>query len=135
MNKAKTSEQNQEVRLDKWLWAARFFKTRGLARDSIQGGKIRYNGQRCKPSRTVDVGAQLLIPRGYDNIEVVVQKILDKRQSAPIAQTMYEETDQSIDQREKNQQARNLAAFHSPRPDNKPDKKQRRDLIKFKNGG
>lgn len=132
MNKANLPEQQKEIRLDKWLWAARFFKTRSLARESIQGGKVHYNGQRCKPGKNVDVGALLLIPQGFDHKEIVVKQLLDKRQSPPLAQSMYEETAESLQQREKNQQARKLAAFHSPRPDNKPDKKQRRDLIKFK---
>lgn len=132
MNKSEQINKVSDTRLDKWLWAARFFKTRSLARDSVQGGKVQYNGQRCKPGRIVEEGARLLIPQGFDLKEVVVKQVLDKRQSAPLAQAMYEETAQSVEQREKNQQARKLASFHSPRPDHKPDKKQRRDLIKFK---
>lgn len=121
------------VRLDKWVWAARFTKTRSLAREMIQAGKITYNEQRAKPSRTVEIGAVIKIPAGFDHKTVVVEAIKDKRQSAPLAQLMYCETPESIELRERNAQARKLSVFHSPRPDSRPDKKQRRQIIKFKN--
>ncbi len=127
-----SSSDIESVRIDKWVWAARFAKTRSLAKDLVQAGKIQYNGQRSKPSRVVEIGATIKVPSGYDEKVVVVTKIYDKRQSAPIAQTMFEETAASIEQREKNAQARQLSAFHSPKPDSRPDKKQRRQLIQFK---
>ena len=120
------------VRLDKWLWAARFCKTRSIARDLVDSGKVQYNQQRTKPSRIVEVGATIKIPSGYDEKIVVVAIVKDKRQSAVEAQSMYTETMTSIEQREKNAQARKLSAFHSPKPDSRPDKKQRREIIKFK---
>jgi ribosome-associated heat shock protein Hsp15 len=129
---SKMSSNDEPVRLDKWLWAARFTKTRSIARDLIQSGKVTINQQRAKPSRAVEIGSQLKIPVGFDIKIVVVEKIFDKRQSAPLAQTMYTETEESVVQREKNAQARQLSAFHSPKPDNRPDKKQRRQIIKFK---
>lgn len=126
------AEQSMSVRLDKWLWAARFCKTRAMARDWIQAGKVHYNQQRTKPSKLVEVGAYVRVPMGFDEKVVIVLKLMDKRQSATIAQTLYVETEQSASQREKNAQARKLSAFHSPKPDVKPDKKQRRQIIKFK---
>lgn len=121
-----------EVRLDKWLWCARFCKTRAIAREWLQAGKVHYNQQRAKPSKSVEIGAVIKMPMGYDERIVVVKRLLDKRQSAEIAQTLYEETASSLAQREKNQQARKLSLFHSPRPDSRPDKKQRRQIIQFK---
>ncbi|GAA0854908.1 ribosome-associated heat shock protein Hsp15 [Aliiglaciecola litoralis] len=120
------------VRLDKWLWAARFFKTRSIARDMVQSGKVQYNGQRSKPSKAVEIGATVVIPSGYDSKEVIVEQLSERRVSATLAQLMYSETDASIAQREKNAEARKLSAFHSPRPDSRPDKKQRRKIIQFK---
>lgn len=122
-----------DVRLDKWIWAARFCKTRSLARDLIQAGKVHYNGQRCKPSKIVEVGATVKVPAGYDVKEVKIRVLSDKRGSATVAQTLYEETPESIAQREKNAEARKLSAFHSPKPESRPDKKQRRQIIRFKN--
>lgn len=121
------------VRLDKWLWAARFCKTRALAREMIQAGKVHYNGQRSKPSKPVELGAVIRVPAGYDVKEVEVLQVSDQRKGAPIAQQMYSETPASLAQREKNAEARKLSAFHSPRPESRPDKKQRRQIIQFKN--
>lgn len=126
------AENSETVRLDKWLWAARFFKTRSLARDAIAGGKVQYNGQRCKPSRVVEHGAQLKVPQGYDLLEVEVLAIRAQRQNATLARQMYQESAQSEQQRMQNAEARRLNAFHSPRPDHRPDKKQRRQIIQFK---
>ncbi|GAA6183940.1 MULTISPECIES: ribosome-associated heat shock protein Hsp15 [Alteromonadaceae] len=131
--KNKTDNKNTEiVRLDKWLWAARFFKTRSLARDMVQSGKVQYNGQRAKASRSVELGATIVLPAGFDSKEVIVEGLSDKRVSAPQAQLLYAETEKSIAQREKNAEARKLSAFHSPRPETRPDKKQRRKIIQFK---
>jgi ribosome-associated heat shock protein Hsp15 len=127
------SERSEVVRLDKWVWAARFCKTRSIAREMIQAGKISYNGQRTKPSRAVELGAKIKIPSGFDTKTVIVEKLYDKRQSAALAQALYTETQVSIEQRERNAEARKLSVFHSPRPDSRPDKKQRRQIIQFKN--
>lgn len=120
------------VRLDKWLWAARFYKTRSLAREAIQGGKVHYNGQKSKPSKLVELQACIKVPQGYDFKEVKVLQLVDRRQCAAVAQLMYEETQGSQDLRMRNAEARKLSAFHSPKPDNKPDKKQRRQIIQLK---
>ena len=131
-NSQKTEVKNIQVRLDKWLWAARFFKTRALARDMVQGGKVQYNGRRVKPSKTVELGAMVKVPQGFDFKEIIILGIEEKRQGSPKAQAMYEETADSQARRETNTEARKAQAFHSPRPENKPDKKQRRKIIEFK---
>ncbi len=121
-----------DVRLDKWLWAARLFKTRALARDMVQAGKVHYNGQRAKPGRAVEIGAMIRVPAGWDVKDIEVLGLSDKRLSAPLAQGLYQETQNSLAKREENQAARKMNAFHNPHPDHKPDKKQRRQIIKFK---
>lgn len=124
---------DQKVRLDKWLWAARFYKTRSIATDMINGGKVHYNGQRCKASKHVEVGATVKLRQGYDEKVVTIDAISAKRQNFTIAQTLYTETAESIQNREAESLARQQSAAFSPRPDSKPDKKQRRTLINFKN--
>ena len=111
-----------KVRLDKWLWAARFYKTRAVAREMVQGGKVHYNGQRTK----------VKLAQGVDEKLITILTVLEKRQSAPIAQTMYQESDASIAKREENSIARKNNSFFAPHPDKKPDKKQRRELLKMK---
>lgn len=128
----KNLKDNTSVRLDKWLWAARFYKTRSLARDAVQSGKVQYNGQRSKPSKIVELGASIKVPQGYDVKDVEVLQLKDQRQAAPLAQLLYQETADSEKQRASNAEARKLSAFHSPKPDHKPDKKQRRQIIQFK---
>lgn len=124
---------DQKVRLDKWLWAARFYKTRSIATDMINGGKVHYNGQRCKASKTVEVGAVVKLRQGYDEKVVVIDEVSAKRQNFTIAQTLYTETEESIKHREAENLARQQSVAFSPRPESKPDKKQRRTLINFKN--
>jgi ribosome-associated heat shock protein Hsp15 len=121
-----------DVRIDKWLWAARFCKTRSIARELVQSGKVQYNKQRSKPSKVVELGATIQIPISYDHKTVIVKQVLGQRRGAPEAQLMYEETEDSIALREKNAAARRLSIFHSPRPESRPDKKQRRQIIRFK---
>ena len=132
MQNSKNSLTEQSVRLDKWLWAARFFKTRSLARDAVMSGKVNYNGQRCKPSRAVELGAEIKVPQGFDVKEITVLELAQHRRSAVLAQLMFEEKPTSIAQREKNTEMRKLSAFHSPKPDQRPDKKQRRQIIQLK---
>ena len=122
------------VRLDKWLWAARFYKTRALAREMIEGGKVHYNGQRSKPSKVVELNAQLTLRQGNDERTVVVKAITEQRRPATEAVNLYEETAESIEKREKVALARKLNALTMPHPDRRPDKKERRDLMRFKYG-
>ncbi len=132
MSNRQPNDNDVTVRLDKWLWAARLFKTRAIAREMVQAGKVHYNGQRTKPGRNVEPGAMIKVPAGWDVKEIKVLELSEKRLSAPLAQALYEETAESEAQREANQAARKLSAFHSPRPESRPDKKQRRQIIKFK---
>src|SRR5690554_6609273 len=94
--------ENHAVRLDKWLWAARFYKTRGLARAMIEGGKVHYNGQRTKPSKMMEVGATIRLRQGHDEKEVVVLALSEQRSKAEIAQQLYRETPDSLRKREQN---------------------------------
>ena len=120
------------VRLDKWLWAARFYKTRSIARDMIDGGKVHYNGQRAKPSKIVEVGAMITLRQGNEQKTIRVLAISDQRRTAREAEYLYQETLESITKRENIAQARKLNALTMPHPDRRPDKKERRTLIKFK---
>ncbi|WP_372880813.1 ribosome-associated heat shock protein Hsp15 [Psychromonas sp.] len=123
---------DKKIRLDKWLWAARFYKTRSIARDMIQGGKVHYNGQRGKASKVVELGAILSIRQGDMIKQVVVEALADQRRAAPIAETLYKETAESIKKREEYQTLRKLSLQNAPHPDRKPNKKQRRELIQAK---
>ena len=125
-------EEKEAVRLDKWLWAARFYKTRTLAKEMIDGGKVHYNGQRSKPNKIVEVGATLKIRQGSDEKEIVVLALSTQRRGAQEAQLLYRETEQSLANREKLAIARKMNALSMPHPDRRPDKKERRDLLKFK---
>jgi len=122
------------VRLDKWLWAARFYKSRALARAMIEGGKVHYNGQRSKPGKGVEVGALVRLWQGQEEKEVRVCALSEQRRTAAEAQALYEETADSLARRERNAEARRLNSLYAPHPDTRPDKKQRRDLIRFKQG-
>ena len=127
------SSNTATVRLDKWLWAARFYKTRSIARNMVDGGKVHYNGQRSKPSKIVELGATILLRQGNEEKTVIIEKISDQRRGAPEAQLLYRETEDSLLKREDNAQKRKLNTLYSPSPERRPDKKQRRDIIKFKN--
>jgi len=120
------------TRLDKWLWAARFYKTRAIAKQMIDGGKVFYNGQRTKSGKTVAIGDAIKIRQGFDEREIEVIALADKRRDATFAQTLYQETAKSIETREKNSLARKQGVLLSPASDTKPDKKQRRKLREFK---
>ncbi|MGB0663094.1 MAG: ribosome-associated heat shock protein Hsp15 [Pontibacterium sp.] len=127
---AKNAESQDKVRLDKWLWAARFYKTRAIAKQMVEGGKVHYNGQRSKCSRMVEVGAKVLIRQGFEEKVVEILKISDQRRGAPEAQLLYQETAESIEKREKEAFARkHAAAIHT---DHRPNKKERRKLRGFR---
>lgn len=130
--KSALCEGNKSIRLDKWLWAARFYKTRAMAREMIDGGKVHYNGQRSKPSKLVELGATLTLRQGLDERTVVIRQLSEQRRGAPDAQLMYQETAESVQKREQQTLARKLNALTMPHPDRRPDKKERRDLIRFK---
>ena len=127
--------QDSGVRLDKWLWAARFYKTRALARQMVQAGKVHVAGKRSKPSKLVQVGDRITLRQGFDSKQVEVLALSEQRRGAPEAQLLYQESEASIEKREQNAEARKLNALYNPHPDKRPDKKQRRQLIKMKDGG
>ncbi|WP_035025183.1 ribosome-associated heat shock protein Hsp15 [Enterovibrio calviensis] len=126
------NDQDSQVRLDKWLWAARFYKTRSIARNMIDGGKVHYNGQRAKPSKVVEVGAEIKLRLGFEEKVVTIENVSGQRRGAPEAQALYSETQESVARREARTLERKLHA-HNPSPERRPDKKQRRDIIKFRN--
>ena len=119
-----------KVRIDKWLWAARFYKTRSLAKSAIEGGKVQIDGQKSKPSRTLEVGVTLTLRQGEDVKTIEVIALSEQRRGAPEAQLLYSETEQSIELREKKSSER--AAFHGSMPASiRPSKKQRRQIHRF----
>lgn len=128
------SQPSQEsgIRLDKWLWAARFYKTRAIARTMIEGGKVHYNGVRGKPSKIVEEGAEIRLRQGNDERTVTILIVSSQRQGATQAQGLYCETPESIAKREKLALARKMNALTMPHPDRRPDKKERRTLLRFK---
>lgn len=123
---------DKKIRLDKWLWAARFYKTRSVAREMVQGGKVHYNGQRSKASKIVEVGALLSIRQGDVIKQVHIEMLSEQRSGAPVAETLYKETQESITKREQYQTLRKLSLQNAPHPDRKPNKKERRELIQAK---
>ena len=125
---ASEAAEAEPVRLDKWLWAARFFKSRTLAQEAISGGKVHYNGQRVKPGREVQVGALLRIRLGWDEKEVVVRALSARRGAAPVAQQLYEETAASVAARENREEVRRLDRLLAAPPPGRPSKRQRRQL-------
>ncbi len=120
------------LRVDKWLWAARFFKTRSIAKTAIEGGKVHLDGQRVKVSREICVGEILVIKQGWDEKEVVVLGLSAQRGPAPIAQELYEETSASIEKREREAQPRKAAGGAVARPTQKPGKHQRKALERLR---
>jgi ribosome-associated heat shock protein Hsp15 len=120
-------------RLDKWLWAARFFKTRSLAKQAVEGGKVRYNGERSKVSKIVEIGAKLALTQGWDKLEIEVIALSDQRGPAPQAQLLYRETESSRSAREKAAAERKAFAASEPQSPDRPNKKQRRQIHQFIN--
>jgi len=134
-NDKETEQTNEPTRIDKWLWNARFFKTRSLAAEAITGGKIDVNGARPKPSRIMRIGDQLSIRRGPYEWTVVVKGIAKLRGPASEAQLLYEETAESIRKRELTSAQLKLERppeFHSP---GRPSKKDRRAVLRFTKRG
>ncbi|WHI45126.1 RNA-binding S4 domain-containing protein [Microbulbifer sp. JMSA004] len=119
----------EKVRIDKWLWAARFFKTRSIAKQAIEGGKVHADGQRVKASKEVTTGVKLSIRQGWDLLEVEVIALSDQRRGAEIARTLYRETEDSIARREKEKTERQAA--NAGMQQERPNKKQRRQIHRF----
>ena len=128
---SKQNSDSDKVRLDKWLWAARFFKTRGLATEAINGGHVHLNGARVKPSRTVKEGDELRIQKG--TVEFIVQILIlsDRRGPASVAQALYQETEANQAKRQAQGEQRRLLANAVGGPVKRPDKRARRKIIRF----
>ena len=126
------SQQNnvESMRVDKWLWAARFFKTRSISKAAIEGGKVHHNSERVKVSKEVRVGIELTIQQGFDRKTIVIKALSAIRGAAPIAQQLYAETEVSIARRELLATQRKL--HNLARPEHRPSKKDRRQISKFK---
>lgn len=122
---------SETVRLDKWLWAARFFKTRALASAAVSGGKVHLGGGRVKPSRAVKIDDVFEIRRGFERFEIVVTGLGERRGSANDAQLLYRETEASVARRRDEAEQRKLAQMQRPRSESRPDKKQRRQIRQF----
>jgi len=124
------AERNERVRLDKWLWAARFYKTRALAKAAIEGGKVHCRGERCKASKEPHLGDELLIRTGFDERTLIVRGLSGVRRGATEAQALYEETQESRERRERASEQRKAGAL-GVTTEGRPSKKQRRDLQRF----
>ena len=122
------------VRLDRWLWAARFFKTRRLAVEAVKTGKVSVDGIRAKPARAVKIGQRLVIRKGPVSFEIDIEGLSEQRGPASVAQTLYQETEQSIKAREQQRLEMRSAAAALPRPEHRPERRNRRALAAFKRG-
>ncbi len=125
-------KEMESVRLDKWLWASRFFKTRKNAADAISGGKVHLNGARTKPSRNIQIGDALNITRENYRYYVEVIALNDKRRPAKEAQLLYQESEESIKARENEREMRKMNSASVQQPDKKPNKKERRQMDKWR---
>ena len=121
-----------QQRLDKWLWAARFFKTRNLAAEAVNGGKVHLNGERIKPSRNIKVGDKLTVTRGQFEFQITVESLNKQRRPAKEAQMLYIESQQSLAKRESLAESLKILNANMPYTEKRPDKKQRRQIVRFK---
>ena len=125
------STGKERIRIDKWLWAARFFKTRGIAKQAIEGGKVQVDGQRTKPSKEIEIGAIIRLRQGFDEKTVLVKSLNDQRRPFSEAKLMFEETQESIEKRMVLAEQRKAQPIIWP-ASSKPNKKQRRLIHEFK---
>lgn len=126
-------DDDDKIRIDKWLWAARFFKTRNLAKQAIEGGKIHCDGQRVKASKEVVIGLELTIRQDLTEKIVIVKALSDQRRGAPEAALLYEETEASKQKREQQAADRKAGLANFIISDHKPNKKERRQIHRFQN--
>jgi ribosome-associated heat shock protein Hsp15 len=127
--------KNDKVRLDKWLWAARFFKTRPLAAEAVSGGKVHINGNRAKPAHGVNIGDEMHIRKGPYEFIVTVTGLSARRGPAKAAALLYEETPASREARALLSEQHRLVRIASPRHEGRPNKRQRRQIIRFTGKG
>ncbi len=133
--KSEAATSTGRIRLDRWLWAARFYKTRALAAAAVNGGKVHLGGQRVKAARPVRLDDRLEITRGAERQEIIVSGLSERRGPAAVAQQMYRETEASLEHRQHEREQRRLAALQRPSSVRRPDKKQRRHIRRFKEQG
>lgn len=122
----------EAIRIDRWLWAARFYKTRGQATEMVNAGHVQLNGMHAKASKMVKAGDQLTIFRDPETFIIRIITLAAKRGSATIAQSLYEEEPASITARRQQAEQRKLELTRSPAPAKRPDKKARRQIIRFR---
>lgn len=122
----------EKVRIDRWLWAARFFKTRNLAKQALEGGKVQVDGHKVKAGKDVGLGMTLRIRQGWDDKEVLITGISDQRRGAPEAAKLYQETAESIEKRKTHAEQRKALGPASMRTPTKPNTKQRRQMHRIK---
>ncbi|MDN5850639.1 MAG: RNA-binding protein [Nitrococcus sp.] len=127
-----SNADSEHVRLDRWLWAARFFKTRRLASDAIKGGKVSVNGVRAKPAKELRAGSEVRVTKGSYEFVVIVEALSEQRGPAVEAQKLYKELASSIERRRHVKEQQRIAAAAMPQLDHRPDKRERRQLTEFK---
>lgn len=132
-HKKMKNKAQAKARLDKWLWAARFYKTRHLAAEAINGGHVHLDGHRIKPSRVLQVGDKLSIHKTPFTFEITIEGLSVRRGPAKEAQLLYVEHKESIEKRERLVEQRKLNAVQFPHAERRPDKRDRRRIIRFKN--
>ena len=126
---------NRSQRIDKWLWCARFFKTRGQAADAINGGKVHVDGLRVKPARLVRAGSRLEIRRGESQFDVTVMAVAARRGPAPEARALYEESPESVERRAADRDTKRIERLARPVFEGRPTKRDRRKLSDLKQSG
>ncbi len=131
VKEAMTNIAPEKVRLDKWLWAARFYKTRAIAKKSIEGGKVHFDGHRCKVSKMLELGDILQITQGLDVKTVEIKSLSGTRRGATEAALLYQETPKSIKMRMDDAERRRKFRHANPIFDHKPNKKERRQIHHF----
>ena len=125
------TDSDIRVRIDKWLWAARFYKTRSLGADAVEGGKVQVNGERVKPAKGLKAGDTLAIRNGHFAWQITVLALSERRGSATEASKLYSESDQSRKEREEKSALLKVERQAHPFPGGRPTKKQRRQIIRF----
>lgn len=126
------TEAQESMRLDKWLWAARIFKTRNVAADAVTGGKVHCNGERCKPAKLIKPGDRLRVRKGIYELELTVLGFSRQRLAAPAAQALYEESEQSRETRRQLKEQMQLENAFRQKPQHRPNKRERRQLVNLK---
>jgi ribosome-associated heat shock protein Hsp15 len=119
------------LRVDRWLWCARFYKSRAQASEAVAGGRVHVNGARVKPARALKIGDRVQVSLHGRDVEFDVLAIPARRGPAPEARACYAETADSVERGERWRDSQRLAAMATPRPDERPDKKSRRELIEL----